>query len=142
MTSRLAPRPGALVAVAAGGALGGVARHAVEQALPHRAGEVPWGTFAANVSAALVLGWLLVLVLDVWPVHRHLRPFAAIGFLGSFSTFSTWLAEVQQLMSAGAAVTGTAYLVGSLLAGLLATGAGLLLGRATVSATRGRGSSR
>ncbi len=142
MTSRLAPRPGALVAVAVGGALGGVARYALDQALPQRAGEVPWGTFAANIGAALVLGWLLVLALDVWPVHRHLQPFAAIGFLGSLSTFSTWLAEVHQLLSAGAAATGVAYLLGSLLAGLLATGVGLLLGRATVNVTRGRGSPR
>jgi len=118
-----------VAAISAGGALGGTSRYGVEQLLPLARRGFPWGTFAVNIVGAFVLGFLLVLILERWSRHRHLRPFLAIGFLGSFTTFSTWMLEVEQLADAGGFGVAAAYLGASLLVGLLVTGLGVVLGR-------------
>jgi CrcB protein len=83
-----------------------------------------------------VLGLLLVLILDLWPPRRYLRPFLAVGFIGSFTTFSTWMVEVGELVSGGSPLIAVLYLSGSLTAGLAATGLGLLVGRAVARRRR------
>lgn len=124
-----------LVAVSVGGVFGGTARYGVEQAFPVREAEFPWATLAVNAVGAFVLALVLVLILEMWRPRRYLQPFVAIGFLGSFTTFSTWMLEVHDLASAGAWVLAAAYLGASLAAGLGAAVLGLLVGRA-VSRTR------
>lgn len=127
-----------LTAVSAGGVLGGSARYGIELALPVRGVGFPWGTFAVNVVGALVLSLVLVLILEAWPPRRYLRPFLAIGFLGSFTTFSTWMLEVHDLAAAGRIGLGAAYLGGSLFAGIAATALGLIIGRAGIRARTGK----
>jgi len=119
-----------LAAISAGGALGGAARYGVEFAMPASTGAFPWGTFAVNVAGSFTLALLLVVILEVWSPRRYLRPFAAIGFLGSFTTFSTWMLEVHDLISDGRASIAALYLVSSLAGGLAATSLGLVIGRA------------
>ncbi len=126
-----------LVTVSAGGLLGGTARYGVEHLVPAAEDGFPWGTFVVNVGGALVLGFLLVLILELWPTQRYLRPLLAIGFLGSFTTFSTWMLQVHELAEANQIGLAALYLGGSLLTGLVATGLGLLLGRAWIRAMRG-----
>ncbi len=121
-----------VLAISFGGVLGGTARYGVEQLIPLAYDGFPWGTYVVNVSGAFVLGFLLVLILERRSPRRYLRPFLAIGFLGSFTTFSTWMLEVQQLADAGRFGVAAAYLCASLLVGLMATGLGVALGRMVV----------
>lgn len=115
-----------------GGVIGGTARYGVEQLIPVTRDGFPWGTFVVNVSGAFVLGLLLVVILERRSPRRYLRPFLVIGFLGSFTTFSTWMLEVQQMADAGRFGVAAAYLCASLLVGLLVTGLGVALGRILV----------
>jgi CrcB protein len=123
-----------LAVVSAGGVLGAVARYGLATAWPHRPGRFPWATFVTNVSGCLLIGVLMVLVTEVWSAHRLLRPFLGIGVLGGYTTFSTYAVDVQQLVAAGAARTGLAYLAGTLGAALAAVYAGIALTRLTARA--------
>ena len=93
---------------------------------------MPWATLAVNVSGSFVLAVLLVLVLDLWPPRRYVRPFVATGFLGAYTTFSSLAVEVDQLLSDGAFRTASVYLALTLVAGLGAAWLGLLLGHSVV----------
>jgi CrcB protein len=127
--------------VAAGGALGSLGRWGVAELLPPAPRRFPVATFAVNVTGCLLIGVLLVLVLDVWPPRRLLRPFLAVGVLGGFTTFSAYAAESRALLADGVAPLGVAYLLGSLLAGLAAVWVGVTLTRVTVGWRR-RGGGR
>jgi CrcB protein len=131
LRSRL--RLGVLAAIAAGGALGAAARYLVGQALPPGRTGFPWATFAVNVSGSLVLAVLLVFVLEIWPPTRYVRPFAAIGFFGAYTTFSTWMVETDELVARGRPEVAAGYVAASLLAGLAAVSLGLVLGRAVLA---------
>ncbi|QZY28682.1 fluoride efflux transporter FluC [Nocardioides coralli] len=105
--------------VAAGGALGSVARWWLAS-LPG-----PWPTLVANITGCFVLGllsgWLLV--------HRpRLRRFAGIGFLGGYTTFSTHLLDAQRLAGDNL-LSALAYVAGTLVLCLAAAAAGLSAGR-------------
>jgi CrcB protein len=130
-----------LLVIAAGGALGSLARWGLSLALPHQVGGFPWATFDANVTGCLLIGLLMVVVLDVLPPHRHLRPFLGVGVLGGFTTFSTYMLDTRALLVAGRPGLAAAYLLGSLAAGLAAVWLGVTLARLTVriaGATRSR----
>jgi fluoride exporter len=132
-----------LAVVAAGGAIGAAARYAVSTVAPYRDGHFPWATFLVNVSGCLAIGVLMVLVLDIWPSHRYLRPFAGVGILGGYTTFSTYALESRDLVAAGHAVTATTYALGSVVAGSAAAALGILVTRAVVERTmHDRGGSR
>lgn len=131
-----------LAAVSAGGAMGGTARYGVERALPAPENGFPWATFTVNIAGAFVLSIVLVLIVTLGPQRRYLRPFLAIGILGAFTTFSTWMLEVHDLAAADRIGLAGAYLGSSLLAGLAAAGAGLLVARAAVRARTAARASR
>ena len=118
-----------LAAIAAGGALGVPARYEAAQLIHVAKDTFPWATFWTNVSGSLALGFLLILVIERFPPSRYLRPFFATGFLGAFTTFSTFAVETDLLIKDGHAVLGIAYAIGSLLAGLVAVWAGIHLAR-------------
>jgi fluoride exporter len=115
--------------VAAGGALGGLARYGLNELLPRAQSGFPWSTFAENVSGCALLGALMVVLLEVRAPSRYLRPFLAVGVLGGFTTFSAYTAEVRGLLVGGRTQLAMAYLSVSLLAGVLATVAGIALAR-------------
>jgi fluoride exporter len=118
------------VAVAVGGAFGAVARFAVDGWVSERTGGLfPWGTLLINVSGAFLLGLLATLAIDRSVLSPDIRPIAMIGFLGAYTTFSTWMLDCWRLMQEGAWALATANLVGSVLLGLVAVGAGIALGR-------------
>jgi CrcB protein len=122
-----------LLVIAAGGALGSLARWALAEAMPHTGAEIAWATLWANVSGAFVLGALMVLVLDVWPVTRYVRPFLGVGVLGGYTTFSTYMLDTRALLVAGQLPQAAGYLFGTLLGGLAAVWAGVLLTRSAVA---------
>jgi len=127
-----------LAVIAVGGALGSVARWGVEVAVPQDPGQVPWSTWLVNVTGGLLLGALMVFVVDVWPPRRYVRPFLGVGVLGGYTTFSTYMLDVRTLLSRGEAGTAFGYLVGTLVTGLLAVWAGVLLARLAVRALERR----
>jgi CrcB protein len=127
-----------LLVIGAGGALGSLARWGVSEALPWSGSAFPWATFLVNVSGCLAIGMLMVLLLDVWPPHRHLRPFLGVGVLGGYTTFSTYALESRDLLAGGEEVVALTYLAGSLAAGLVAVWLGILSARAAVRVARRR----
>jgi CrcB protein len=122
-----------LLVIAAGGALGSLGRWSLTVALPHAPDQVPWATGLANVSGALVLGALMVLILDVWPPSRYVRPFLGVGVLGGYTTFSTYMLDSRTLLTSGHPAVAFGYLIGSVLTGLAAVWAGVLLTRTAVA---------
>lgn len=122
------PVPHLLPAVAAGGALGSAARWLVAETVPITGG-FPWPTFLVNVSGALLIGVLMVVVTDVVTDRPLLRPFLGVGLLGGWTTFSTYALEVRDLLAGGQAALAAAYVVASVGVGLAATWAGLTSAR-------------
>ena len=125
--------------IAVGGALGSLARYGIAQLLPTRPGEFPWGTFLTNVSGCFLIGVLMVLITEVWSAHRLARPFLGVGFLGGFTTFSTYTNEVRGLLHPGTVALAMAYLAGTLICALLAVIAAMWLTRALTGSAGRRG---
>jgi CrcB protein len=115
--------------VAAGGVLGSVARWGLAEAVPVAPGSVPWATLSVNAVGAFLVGLLMVLVVDVWPDQRYVRPFWGVGVLGGFTTFSAYAVELRSAFGVGHTGLAAAYLAGTLVLGLAAALLGLLLGR-------------
>ncbi|MDQ1664222.1 MAG: fluoride exporter [Actinomycetota bacterium] len=140
MTGRRRPAPASgwdiLSVVAAGGALGSVARWALGEALGGSPGRFPWATLLENFSGGFALGVLMVFALDRWPRSRYLRPFLGVGFLGGFTTFSTYMLDTRALVVAERAPLAVVFLFGTLIAGLLAVWLGIVLARLVVRPSR------
>ena len=118
-----------LAAIAAGGMVGASARYGLARWLPVEPGRFPWATFWTNLSGSFVLGVVLVLVLERFPPTRYVRPFAATGVIGAFTTMSTYEVETALLLRDGHPLTALTYSVGSLVAGLALAYAGIRAGR-------------
>ncbi len=118
-----------LAAIAVGGALGTLARYATDRALVVSSTGFPWATFAVNVTGSFVLGLVLTLVVERWPPTRFVRPFAAIGFCGGFTTFSTLAVETAQRAQHGHVAVAAGYVVASLAAGAVAAMVGMAVAR-------------
>lgn len=111
-----------LAAVAAGGALGSLARYGLGTLLPSPAGVA---TLIGNVAGCLALGALMAVLTRRPDPPRLLRPFQGVGVLGGFTTFSTYVLDALSTVSDGRLVAGFAYAAGSVLASLLAVVAGI-----------------
>jgi fluoride exporter len=108
-----------VVAVAVGGGAGAIARHAAEVAWPTPAGDFPWTILAVNATGSALIGVLLVLITEARTAHRLLRPLLGTGFLGGFTTFSTFAVQTRTLLD-GQADVAAAYVGGTVLSVLLA----------------------
>lgn len=122
-------RPGVVLAIATGGAIGAPARYGLDVALPTVSDGFPWATFVTNISGSLLLGFVLVLLADRFPPNRYARPFLATGLLGAYTTFSTFAVEADLLFQHSHPDLATAYAVSSVAAGLAAAWVGIALGR-------------
>ncbi len=111
LRAELALPPGRVLgAVAVGGVLGSEARYGLTLAFPDAARGVPWTTLAVNVLGSFAIGALMAGV-HRWGARRPLlRPFAGVGVLGGFTTFSAYAVGVERLLAAGHAVAALAYL--------------------------------
>ncbi len=118
-------RPAALGAMALGGALGTVARYGVSQVVHAAPGSFPWPTFWTNLSGSFALGLILGVVLQRFPPRRYLRPFVAVGFIGAYTTYSTFAVETVLLARDGHALLALGYAAVSLVAGLLTAWSGI-----------------
>jgi CrcB protein len=124
-----------LLAVAAGGAAGAPARYEVTRLVAVAKAGFPGATFWINVSGSFLLGFLLVLLLERLPPTRYVRPMVATGFLGAYTTFSTFAVETDVLAKDGHAAMALAYVVASTAAGLVAALAGVVAARRLIPST-------
>jgi CrcB protein len=122
--------PSVLGAIALGGALGAPARYGLAQVIHVAPDTFPWATFWTNISGSFALGFALTLILARYPPTHHLRPFVATGFLGAYTTYSTFAVETDLLVKDGHATIGVAYAALSLVAGFVAVWAGVWIARA------------
>ena len=125
-----------LGAIAVGGALGTAARYGVAQLVHVAPGGFPWATFWTNVSGSFALGLVLALVLERYPPSRYVRAFVATGFLGAYTTYSTFSVEAVLLARDNHAALALVYAGVSLLAGFLAAWAGIWSARAVPELSR------
>jgi len=125
LTHPLSPR--ALLLVAAGGAVGALARYGLSRAFPVAAGTFPTTTFAINVTGAFVLACLLETLLRRGAPEHWLRLLVGVGVLGAFTTFSTMATEIALLWQGGDRGTAIVYAAASTTSGVAAVFAGLLL---------------
>jgi CrcB protein len=122
-------RPAILAVISAGGVLGTAARYGLSRAIHVAPGSFPSATFTINITGSFVLGVLLTFIIERWPPSRYLRPFAAIGFLGAYTTFSTYMTEADQLAKGHAIDIAAIYVVASLFLGLAAVYSGIVVAR-------------
>jgi CrcB protein len=139
VTGALRARLDVLAAIAAGGALGAPARYGVAQFIPVEPGHFPWATFWTNISGSFALGVILILLLERFPPSRYLRPFIATGFLGAYTTYSTFAVETDLLLKDGHVGTAVAYMAASLAAGFTAVWFGIAIARMLGSGRGGDG---
>ncbi len=118
------------LAVAAGGAVGAMARHGVSRAALHLLGpNFPWGTLAANIAGSFAMGVLIVWLSAREPASPALRAFLTVGLLGAFTTFSTFSLDVVTLYRDRTLMIAGAYLLASVILSVAGLLAGLALGR-------------
>jgi CrcB protein len=114
--------------IAAGGALGSIARYWVGSTVGSRMGtRFPYGTFVINLTACIIIGFSLTYLGKRAEVNPVWRFFVPIGFIGAYSTFSTYEWETLSTLRAGAFVLAAAYAIGSMVLGLAATWLGAVL---------------
>ena len=114
--------------VALGGALGSMARYWVGASVAGRAGSrFPWGTLVINITACVLLGFTMTWLGKRTTMNPDFRFLVPIGFIGAYSTFSTYEWEAFSTMRAGAFMLGAAYIATSVVLGLAATWSGAWL---------------
>ena len=115
--------------IAAGGALGSIARYWIGSEVGSRMGvKFPYGTMIVNITACVAIGFSMSFFsrrADLSPAWRYFIP---IGFIGAYSTFSTYEWETLSTLRSGAFFLAALYAVGSLILGLAAVWAGSMLG--------------
>jgi CrcB protein len=117
--------------IAAGGAFGSIARYWVGSTIGSRMGtRFPYGTFVINLTACIIIGFSLTYLgkrLELNPAWRYFIP---VGFIGAYSTFSTYEWETLSTLRSGAFALAGLYAFGSLALGLAATWLGAVLAEA------------
>ena len=123
---------GAYLAVAAGGALGSVARFWLVGVMTSLTGpRFPWGTLLINVLGSLVIG--IVAGFTLTPgrigIHPDLRIFLMVGICGGFTTFSSFSLQTLELIQSSDVIPAIGYIAGSVILCLAFVWAGWILGR-------------
>jgi CrcB protein len=111
--------------VAIGGVLGVLARYGLSRLTLHHESLI-WTTVGINIAGSFLLG---VLAAEPW-FSRDIREGIGVGFLGGFTTFSTFSVQIVLEVDAGQPWRGAAYLAASVVGGIAAAAAGFALGRA------------
>src|SRR3954466_6759671 len=113
--------------ISLGGILGANTRYLVSLYVAERLGTAfPYGTLLINVSGSLVIGFFLTLATERLSLDPLWRLFFATGFLGAYTTFSSYTFEAAQLIRDGAYAPAFVYLFGSVLAGMVGVFAGIV----------------
>jgi CrcB protein len=113
--------------IALGGALGSIARYWVGATIINRMGtRFPWGTLVINLTACVIIGFSVTFFARRTGLSVAWRYLVPIGFVGAYSTFSTYEWETLTLIRAGTFPAAAVYALGSLVLGLAATWCGML----------------
>jgi len=118
-----------ILLVALGAGLGGVSRYLIQGWILERTGPSILALFVINVSGAFALGLVTTLAVERNLINPDIRLLLTTGFLGGYTTFSSWMLESFQLLDAGNLVRATVNLVGSAVIGLMAVYLGIVAGR-------------
>ncbi|HBI05302.1 MAG TPA: fluoride efflux transporter CrcB [Paenibacillaceae bacterium] len=113
------------LALALGGALGAITRYLLYQSTAYWETTFPYPTLMINLAGCLVLGFFFTLTLDYLILHPALRTGFGTGFVGAFTTFSTFSVENLRLLQQGELTLSLLYVLASLLGGLLCAGIGI-----------------
>ena len=120
-----------LILIGVGGFAGAISRYLIDGFVTDRtAGSFPWGTLVVNATGSFILGLLFALTTERAILPAEIRGPVLIGFIGAYTTFSTYMLESWGLIESGSYGPAMANLVGSVVIGLAAVAAGLLIGRA------------
>lgn len=124
---------GKILSIAIGGAFGAVTRYLINVS-PLNAvfDKFPLPTFVINVTGSFLIGFLMILFADKYSSSENLRMAIIVGFLGAFTTFSTFEMEMFGLVREKQLVTAFVYLALSILVGFVGVVAGVSLGRRVV----------
>lgn len=117
--------------IALGGAAGALARYQLAAMIQARVRVgFPWGTFIVNVTGCLVMGIAATLLTERIVVHPNWRFLIPIGFIGAYTTFSTFEYETFRAVTEGSWLIGAANVGASVVAGYIALWLGVVLARA------------
>ena len=123
-------RPVTVLLVGVGGFFGAAARFLVDGWVSRATGgSFPFGTLLVNVSGTVLLGVLFALAVERAALPSEIRAPVMIGFIGAYTTFSTWMLESWRLIEDGALLAATLNLAGSIALGIVALLVGLVIGR-------------
>lgn len=118
------------VSVAIGGALGAVARYWLSNLIHAVAGrEFPWATLSVNIVGSFLMGVLVILIVERWSLSAEWRSVVLVGFLGAFTTFSTFSLETLALIELGEPVRALLYISASVILCVAATWGGASLAK-------------
>lgn len=119
-----------ILAVAAGGSLGSVARYLVGIGFGKWLGpKFPWGTLFINVTGSLLIGILAGLFAVRWSLPQAARIFLVVGICGGYTTFSTFSLDTFYLIERGEMAAAAAYMIGSVVLSVGALIAGIQIAR-------------
>jgi CrcB protein len=119
-----------ILSIALGGALGAVARHLINiSPLQNLFEKFPFPTFFINITGSFLIGFLLILFTDKIEVNENLRFAVIVGFLGAFTTFSTFEIEIWELVRENQFFTAVLYLFLSVLFGFIGVAVGFSLAK-------------
>jgi len=125
---------GILTANASGRALGAIGRHAMTLYFDHLPGrDFSYGVFIVNILGFAAMGVLFVLILELGLLPEVWRSILMVGFLGAFTTFSTFSLQAIGLLQEGMLFTATAYTVGSVLLSITAAYLAMIFTRTLTS---------
>jgi CrcB protein len=123
-----------ILAIAAGGALGSVARHLLSGRIALRFGsDFPWGIFTVNILGGFVMGLLVELLALRWSMSNEWRAFLTVGILGGFTTFSTFSLDAVLLIQRGEHGLAALYIIGSVAVSIGALFGAMMLARAVLA---------
>lgn len=119
-----------LLLIALAGSLGTLARYGLSGLAQRLCGsDFPWGTLAVNMLGCLAIGYLWTLAETRWPLSGQTRAILFIGFMGAFTTFSSFALESAELLRTGQWLWGLGNIVGQCVAGMALFFAGVMLAR-------------
>ena len=112
------------------GFFGAMARYGVARLFGRFSALFPFGTFFINITGCFFLGWFLTWAQPRLNIPDPIRLGIAVGFVGAYTTFSTYMFESDRMLSEGQLVRSLIYMIGSVIIGLLAVRIGVILGQA------------
>lgn len=119
-----------LGAIALGGAVGALSRYGVNIGVAKLLGiGFPWGTLIINIAGCFLMGVLIARTAQMETVSPELRAFCATGFLGAFTTFSTFSLDFVTMWERGEMMQAALYMIASVILSILALFAGQMIMR-------------